>query len=147
LLITTAFSYVDIRVSSLVQAWDFQTDGNRFLSHEDLFFLSIHFYFIAFISVLLLFLYIIPIGKHVPHCCLKTPGLLPGVIFWCMTNVAGSLVCDPETLVIYQKITPVNNPEDFKQHYDHSGSLQLHICTLLRKTDYKNTVDYFFVYI
>jgi hypothetical protein len=33
---------------------------------------------------------------------------------------------DPETLVIHQKMTPGNNPEDFKQHYDHGGSLQLH---------------------
>jgi hypothetical protein len=23
-------------------------------------------------------------------------------------------------------MTPGNNPEDFKQHYDHGGSLQLH---------------------
>jgi hypothetical protein len=34
---------------------------------------------------------------------------------------------DPEKLVIHQKMTPGNNPEDFKQHYDHGGSLQLHI--------------------
>jgi hypothetical protein len=33
---------------------------------------------------------------------------------------------DPETLVIHQKPTPGNNPEDCKQHYDHGGSLQLH---------------------
>jgi hypothetical protein len=49
-----------------------------------------------------------------------------------MTNISGSLVCpiipedgttsDPEMLV-----EPSNNPEDFKQHYDHGGSLQLHI--------------------
>jgi hypothetical protein len=32
---------------------------------------------------------------------------------------------DPETLVINQKMTPGNNPEDFKQHYDLGGSLQL----------------------
>jgi hypothetical protein len=24
-------------------------------------------------------------------------------------------------------MTPGNNPEDFKQHYDHGGSLQLHV--------------------
>jgi hypothetical protein len=34
---------------------------------------------------------------------------------------------DPKTLVIHQKTMPGNNPEDFKQHYDHGGSLQLHI--------------------
>jgi hypothetical protein len=33
----------------------------------------------------------------------------------------------PETLVIHQETTPCNNPEDFKQYYDHGGSLQLHI--------------------
>jgi hypothetical protein len=33
---------------------------------------------------------------------------------------------DPETLIIHQKVTPGNNPKYFKQHYDHSGSLQLH---------------------
>jgi hypothetical protein len=33
---------------------------------------------------------------------------------------------DPETLVMHQKMTTGNNPEDFKQHYDHGGSLQLH---------------------
>jgi hypothetical protein len=32
---------------------------------------------------------------------------------------------DPEMLVMHQKMTPGNNPEDFKQHYDHGGSLQL----------------------
>ena len=32
---------------------------------------------------------------------------------------------DPETLDIHQKVTPGNNPEDFKQHYDHGESLQL----------------------
>jgi hypothetical protein len=47
-----------------------------------------------------------------------------------MTNVSGSLVCpifpeDPETLVIHQKMMLGNNPYDFKQHYDHGGSLQL----------------------
>jgi hypothetical protein len=33
---------------------------------------------------------------------------------------------DPETLVIHQKLTPGNNPKNFKQHYNHGGSLQLH---------------------
>jgi hypothetical protein len=33
---------------------------------------------------------------------------------------------DTETLVIHQKMMPGNNPEDFKQHYDHGGSFQLH---------------------
>jgi hypothetical protein len=33
---------------------------------------------------------------------------------------------DTETLVIHQKVTPDNIPEDFKLHYDHGGSLQLH---------------------
>jgi hypothetical protein len=28
---------------------------------------------------------------------------------------------------MHQKMTPGNNPEDFKQQYDHGGSLQLHI--------------------
>jgi hypothetical protein len=27
--------------------------------------------------------------------------------------------------VKHQETTPGNNPEDFKQHYDHGGSLQL----------------------
>jgi hypothetical protein len=43
-----------------------------------------------------------------------------------MTNVSGSLVCqtsDPETLVIHQKMTPGNNPEDFKQQTKGSGAL------------------------
>jgi hypothetical protein len=35
---------------------------------------------------------------------------------------------DPETLVIHQKLKPGNNPKNFKQHYDHGGSLQLRIC-------------------
>jgi hypothetical protein len=52
-----------------------------------------------------------------------------------MTNVSGTLVCpismvlgtkkdacDLETLVVHQETTPGNNPEDFKQHYDHGGS-------------------------
>jgi hypothetical protein len=38
---------------------------------------------------------------------------------------------DPETLVIHQKVTPGNNPEDFKQHYDHGGRLQLHLLVVL----------------
>jgi hypothetical protein len=37
---------------------------------------------------------------------------------------------DPETLVIHQKMTPGNNPEDFKQHYNHDGRLQLQITCL-----------------
>jgi hypothetical protein len=37
---------------------------------------------------------------------------------------------DPETLVVHKKMMPGNNPEDFKQHYDHGGSLQLHIFLL-----------------
>jgi hypothetical protein len=64
-----------------------------------------------------------------------------------MTNVSGSLVCpifrvlgkkdpktlkmgqtsDPETLVVHQKLMPGNNPKNFKQYYDHGGSLQLHM--------------------
>jgi hypothetical protein len=59
---------------------------------------------------------------------------LPLLKLWCMTNVSGSLVCpifrvlgkrtlkmgqtsDPETLVIHQKLTPGNNPNNFKQQY------------------------------
>jgi hypothetical protein len=38
---------------------------------------------------------------------------------------------DPETLVIHQETTPGNNPEDFKQHYDHGGRLQLHIAKIV----------------
>jgi hypothetical protein len=34
---------------------------------------------------------------------------------------------DHKTLVIHQIMKPDNNPEDFKQHYDHGGSLQLRI--------------------
>jgi hypothetical protein len=40
---------------------------------------------------------------------------------------------DPETLVIHQNMKPGNNPEDFKQHYDNGGSLQLHNFILLDK--------------
>jgi hypothetical protein len=32
---------------------------------------------------------------------------------------------DPETLVIHQQLMPGNNPKNFKQNYDHGGSLQL----------------------
>jgi hypothetical protein len=38
---------------------------------------------------------------------------------------------DPETLVIHQEVTPGNNPEDFKQRYDHGRSLQLQPTQLL----------------
>jgi hypothetical protein len=34
---------------------------------------------------------------------------------------------DPKTLVIHKKLTPGNNTKNFKQHYFHSRSLQLHI--------------------
>jgi hypothetical protein len=34
---------------------------------------------------------------------------------------------DALTLVIHQKVTPGNSPEDFKQHYDHGGCLQLRV--------------------
>jgi hypothetical protein len=34
---------------------------------------------------------------------------------------------DADTLVINQKMMLGNNPEDFKERYDHGGSLQLHI--------------------
>ena len=34
---------------------------------------------------------------------------------------------------MHQKMKPGNNPEDFKQHYDHGGSLQLHIPYVLFK--------------
>jgi hypothetical protein len=92
---------------------------------------------------------------------LKCFGLLPGVNFWCMTNVSGSLVCpifrvlgknplyllhktlkmgqtsDPETLVIHQKLTP-GNPKNFKQHYDHGGSIQLHTFISLNLLRYLN---------
>jgi hypothetical protein len=34
---------------------------------------------------------------------------------------------DTETLVMNRKMTSGNNPENFKQHYDHGGSLQLHM--------------------
>jgi hypothetical protein len=72
-----------------------------------------------------------------PFSALKSSGLLPGVGFWCMTNLRDHLfvpscplkmgqTSDPETLVIHQKMTPGNNPGDFKQHLDHGGSLQLH---------------------
>jgi hypothetical protein len=44
---------------------------------------------------------------------------------------------DPETLVIHQKLTPGNNPKNFKQHYDHGGSLQLHIHPCCRKKELK----------
>jgi hypothetical protein len=40
---------------------------------------------------------------------------------------------DPETLVMHQKLTPGNNPRNFKQHYDHGGSLQLHKYHLVLK--------------
>jgi hypothetical protein len=38
---------------------------------------------------------------------------------------------DPEMLVMHHKMMPGNNPEDFKQHYDHGRSLQLHVMYLL----------------
>ena len=37
----------------------------------------------------------------------------------------------PETLVIHKKLTPGYNPKTFKQHYEHGGSLQLHIAVHL----------------
>jgi hypothetical protein len=48
----------------------------------------------------------------------------------CLSHVLGQ-TCDPETLDIHQETTTGNNPEDFKQHYDHGGSLQLHVVGFL----------------
>jgi hypothetical protein len=45
---------------------------------------------------------------------------------------------DPETLVTHQKLTPGNNPKKFKQHYDHGGSLQLHINILFECVEVYN---------
>jgi hypothetical protein len=42
----------------------------------------------------------------------------------------------PEALVIHQRWTPGYNPETFKQHYDHGGSLQLHTKQLLCLTGF-----------
>jgi hypothetical protein len=36
------------------------------------------------------------------------------------------LVYDQRFGIIHQKVKPGNNPKNFKQHYDHGGSLQLH---------------------
>jgi hypothetical protein len=47
----------------------------------------------------------------------------------CLSPLKMGQTSDPETLVIHQKMTPGNNPKDFKQHYDHGGSLQIHILT------------------
>jgi hypothetical protein len=44
----------------------------------------------------------------------------------------------PETLVIHKKLTPGYNPKTFKQHYDHGGSLQLHICVKFVRYDIKD---------
>jgi hypothetical protein len=52
-------------------------------------------------------------------CLSHLQGLFPKTLKMGQTS-------DPETLVIHQKMTPGNNPEYFKQHYDHGGSLQLH---------------------
>jgi hypothetical protein len=38
-----------------------------------------------------------------------------------------SNTCEHQRCLKQKKFTPGNNPEDFKQHYDHGGSLQLHI--------------------
>jgi hypothetical protein len=38
----------------------------------------------------------------------------------------------PETLAIHQELTPGYNPNTFKQHYDHGGSLQLQNLDLFR---------------
>jgi hypothetical protein len=59
--------------------------------------------------------------------------LPPGILF--PKTLKMGQTSDPETSVMHQKVTPANNPEDFKQHYDRGGSLQLHIrvyyqCTL-----------------
>ena len=59
-------------------------------------------------------------SKYITRFCLKCFRLLPGVI--------------------HQKLMPGNNPKNFKQHYDHGGSLQLHIPQVkhLHSTDINN---------
>jgi hypothetical protein len=66
---------------------------------------------------------ILPIG---PYSYINTCSLPPGILFFPKTLKMGQ-TSDPETLVIHQNLTPSNNPQDLKQHYDHGGSLQLHI--------------------
>jgi hypothetical protein len=42
---------------------------------------------------------------------------------------------DPKTLVIHQKMTPGNNPEDVKQHYDQEEAFnctQLHVSNFFK---------------
>jgi hypothetical protein len=39
-------------------------------------------------------------------------------IFWVIKTLNMGQKSDPETLVIHQKMTPGNNPEDFKQHFE-----------------------------
>jgi hypothetical protein len=53
-------------------------------------------------------------------------------IFWVIIRhhflVQMGQTSDTETLVMHQKMMPGNNPEDFKQHYNHGGgSLQLQL--------------------
>jgi hypothetical protein len=64
---------------------------------------------------------ILPIG---PCSYINTCFLPPGILF--PKTLKMEQTSDPRTLVIHQKVTPGNNPEDIKQHYDHGGSLQLH---------------------
>jgi hypothetical protein len=45
----------------------------------------------------------------------------------------------PETLVIHQKLTPGYNPKTFKQHYEHGGSLQLHMKYCICKNIVRST--------
>jgi hypothetical protein len=65
---------------------------------------------------------ILPIG---PYSYINSRSLPPGILF--PDTLKMGQASDPETLVIHQKVTPGNNPEDFKQNYDHGGSLQLHM--------------------
>jgi hypothetical protein len=70
---------------------------------------------------------ILPIG---PYSYINTCSLPPTILFFPKT-LKMEQTSDPETLVIHQETTPGNNPEDFKQHHDHGGSLQSHTITVM----------------
>ena len=82
----------------------YSTDTNRQWGRtQSVCFMCLHIVSLGETSALQLFFF----SKYIPQFCLKSFRLLPGVI--------------------HQKLMPGNNPRNLKQHYDHGGSLQLHI--------------------
>jgi hypothetical protein len=59
-----------------------------------------------------------------PHSYINKRSLPPGIILPKTLKMGQTSV--PEMLVTHQRLTPGYNPNTFKQHYDHGGSLQLH---------------------